>query len=167
MKIKYLVLICIVGAITASDQATKMLIVTKYQLGESTTVIENFFNITYVRNFGAAFGMLANMAPDFRDWFFLSLPPIAMIIIVVLLRGVPPTDRVQTIALSLVFGGALGNYLDRLRFGFVVDFLDFHYKNAYVWPAFNVADMSIVSGVSLLFWQMMFTKKEPQDHQPE
>jgi signal peptidase II len=113
-------------------------------------VIENYFNITYVRNPGAAFGFLAQSHPEFREPFFLVLPPIAMLIILWVLKSVQTSDRLQVVALSLVFGGAIGNYIDRLRFGYVIDFLDFHIQNRYTWPAFNVADSAIVVGIGIL-----------------
>lgn len=155
MKVKFLILMGFSGALISLDQLTKMLIYTQYALGESTTVIHNFFNITYVRNFGAAFGFLANAPEGFREIFFLSIPPIALILIIVMLRGVKDNDYLQITALSSVFGGAIGNYIDRIRFGYVVDFLDFHWMHKISWPAFNVADMAIVGGVLVLFYLWM------------
>lgn len=157
MKIesKYLVLATICGAAVALDQLTKMYIHSNFSLGESITVIENYFKITYVRNTGAAFGIFATGHELARKVFFLTMPPIAMIIIFAILRGVQNNDRWQILSLSLIFGGALGNYIDRLRFGFVVDFLDFHLGNFYSWPAFNVADSCIVTGVCLLMFLMI------------
>ena len=142
------------------DQLTKIYIHTHYQLGESTVVFSGFFNITYVRNFGAAFGFLAQSHPAFREIFFLSMPPIALLVILLILRGVRDNDWWQIVALSAVFGGAIGNYIDRLRFRYVIDFLDFHYLDQYTWPAFNVADSAIVGGVSLLLFLMLTEKQE-------
>jgi signal peptidase II len=156
---KYLLFTALAGAIIALDQWTKLMIYTKFALGESITVLENYFNITFVRNFGAAFGFLANSHPEFRTYFFLAIPPLAMLLVLGILRGVPMKDRLQTIALSLIFGGAIGNYIDRLRFGFVVDFLDFHYQNRWSWPAFNIADMAIVCGIAIL---ALLIKNEPK-----
>jgi signal peptidase II len=156
MNFKYVFLISWSTFAVALDQLTKLYIHTRFQLGESITVIENFFNITYVRNPGAAFGFLAESNPQFREIFFLSIPPIAMIIILMILRGVPNKDRWQVFALSSIFGGAIGNYIDRLRFRYVIDFLDFHLYQKYSWPAFNVADSAIVLGVMILgvlMWQ--------------
>lgn len=78
------------------------------------------------------------------------MPPVALITIFCL-KGVDPRENPQILALSSIFGGAIGNYIDRLRFGFVIDFLDFHYKNRYNYPAFNIADSAIVLGVTVLF----------------
>jgi signal peptidase II len=160
MKIKYQLLAAIAGAIITADQAVKMFVHTHFRLHESITVLSGFFNLTYVQNRGAAFGMLAESHPVFRDIFFLSMPPVAMLIILAILRGVPEKDRWMVASLSMVFGGAIGNYIDRLRFGYVVDFLDFHIQDKYVWPAFNIADMAIVGGVAILLF-LEFTKVRP------
>lgn len=154
MKIekKYLILLSLAGLIIAIDQATKLYIHSHFRLGESIPVINDFFSITYVRNRGAAFGILGNSHETFRNIFFLTMPPIAVVIILSILRGVPSSDKLQVFALSSVFSGAIGNYIDRLRFRYVIDFLDFHYKEVYSYPAFNVADMAIVIGVMILFY---------------
>lgn len=159
MKKKYLWLAVISGVIIALDQLVKLYIHTSFHLGESTVVIPNFFNLTYVRNFGAAFGFLAESHPAFREIFFLSMPPFALVIILMILRGVQDSDTKQILALSSIFGGAIGNYIDRLRFRYVIDFLDFHLNNKYSWPAFNIADSAIVGGVALLLILMINEKK--------
>lgn len=164
MKKKYLWLLAIAGVLIALDQLTKVYVHTHFHLGESVVVIPNFFNFTYVRNFGAAFGFLAESHPSFRELFFLSMPPIALVIILGILRGVEDNDTKQIIALSSIFGGAIGNYIDRLRFRYVIDFLDFHLYNRWSWPAFNIADMAIVGGVGLLLL-LMFIEKRKQDEQ--
>lgn len=150
MKKKYVILAAISLFLVAFDQLVKMYIHTHYQLGESTPVLPGFFNITYVRNFGAAFGFLGQSHPAFREIFFLAMPPLALLIILLIMRGVPDSDKTQIFALSSVFGGAIGNYIDRLRFRYVIDYLDFHLKEQYTWPAFNIADMAIVCGVGAL-----------------
>lgn len=162
MKKKYLLLIIISGIIICIDQITKMYVHTRFQYGESIQIIENFFNFTYVRNFGAAFGFLADSHPEFREIFFLAMPPVALLVILSILRSAKDNDWLQIIALSGIFGGAIGNYIDRIRFRFVIDFLDFHLYNKYSWPAFNVADMAIVGGVGLLLFIMMNEKKTSQ-----
>ncbi len=159
MKKKYVILAAFSFLLIALDQITKMYIHTHYQLGESTPVLPGYFNLTYVRNFGAAFGFLAESHPAFREIFFLAMPPVALIVILLILRSVPDNDTVQTFALSSVFGGAIGNYIDRIRFRYVIDFLDFHLQDKYTWPAFNVADSAIVCGVGLLLMLMVFEKK--------
>lgn len=160
MKKKYLYLSVITGLLVASDQLVKMYIHTQFHLGESIVVVPNFFNLTYVRNFGAAFGFLAESHPTFREIFFLAMPPIALLIILTIMRGVKDDDTKQIVALSAIFGGAIGNYVDRLRFRYVIDFLDFHLNNKYSWPAFNIADSAIVGGVGLLLLMMVYESRQ-------
>lgn len=162
MKKKYIWLVLVSGLLVALDQLVKAYIHTHFHLGESVSVIPNFFNLTYVRNFGAAFGFLAESHPSFRELFFLSMPPIALVIILGILRGVKDDDTRQIIALSSIFGGAIGNYIDRIRFRYVIDFLDFHLYNRWSWPAFNIADMAIVGGVGLLLLLMFLENKKKE-----
>jgi signal peptidase II len=163
MNKKYLIACGLAGAIVALDQLTKVMILSRFRLGESYIVIENFFNLTFVKNFGAAFGFLAQSHPEFREIFFLTMPPAAMIVIFFLLRSAQASDKIQILSLSSIMGGAVGNYIDRLRFRYVVDFLDFHWFNQYSWPAFNIADSAIVIGVGVLMIQMFLDgrKKQP------
>ncbi|AHZ83728.1 signal peptidase II [Bdellovibrio bacteriovorus] len=163
MKKKYIWLVLISGLLVAMDQLVKVYVHTHFHLGESVIVIPNFFNLTYVRNFGAAFGFLAESHPSFREIFFLSMPPIALLIILGILRGVKDDDTKQIIALSSIFGGAIGNYIDRVRFRYVIDFLDFHLYNRWSWPAFNIADMAIVGGVALLLLLMFLENKKNKE----
>ena len=150
MKSKIILLAIMSLVIVALDQITKNMIVQDFKYGESIEIIANFFNITYVKNFGAAFGMLSKVEPNLRHYFFLLMPPFAMTVILFMLKVAPAKETIRKISLCAVFAGALGNYIDRLRFGYVVDFLDFHWYEKYEWPAFNVADISIVCGVSVL-----------------
>jgi signal peptidase II len=160
MRKKYVILAGVSGLIVALDQLLKIYVHTHYQLGESIPVLPGYFNITYVRNFGAAFGILGDSHPAFREIFFLAMPPVALLIILVIMRGVAEADRWQILALSSVFGGAVGNYIDRVRFRYVIDFLDFHLKEKFTWPAFNIADMAIVGGVGLLLVLMFKEERE-------
>lgn len=159
MKNKIYTSSLIVSILVALDQLTKVLILSRFKFGESVIIIENFFNLTYVKNYGAAFGFLSESHPVFREIFFLIMPPAAMVVIGVLLKKAPQHDRLQIIALSSILGGAIGNYIDRLRFRYVVDFLDFHLFNQYSWPAFNIADSAIVLGVMALMYQMYLESK--------
>jgi signal peptidase II len=156
---KYLILVCITGLLISLDQMTKLYVHTQFQLHESVDVIPNFFHITYVRNFGAAFGFLSQTSPVFRELFFLMIPPLACLIILMILRNTKNEDTRQIVALSSVFAGAIGNYLDRLQFRYVIDFVDFQYGQL-SWPAFNVADMAIVLGVLTLVYFMVREKEE-------
>jgi signal peptidase II len=151
---KFLILATVACTILALDQLTKLYIHANFGLGESVPVVRDIFHITYVRNIGAAFGIFREMSELFRRIFFLSMPPIAMVIILLMLRNVENSDRWQILSLSMIFGGACGNYIDRLRFGYVIDFLDFHYREVWTYPAFNVADSAIVCGVGILLLLM-------------
>jgi signal peptidase II len=164
-KFGFLILLSLI--LVTLDQLVKMYVHANFQLGESIPVIEGYFNITYVRNYGAAFGFLSDSHPSFREAFFLAMPPIAMLIILGVLKGVPSNDRLQILALTSVFGGAIGNYIDRVRFRYVIDYLDFHWNEKYTWPAFNVADMSIVFGVSLLLLLMFLEEKRNRKVSPK
>ena len=161
MKKKSLYLFITSLIIILLDQVTKALILKDFQEGQSLTVIQNYFDITYVRNYGAAFGLFSKIEPGFRDTFFLIIPPVAMIVILFMLKTANQTERLKILALCSVFAGAIGNYMDRLRFGYVVDFLDFHYYKKWIWPAFNVADMSIVCGIFILIIIELLSSTKP------
>jgi signal peptidase II len=139
------------------DQATKLLVLSSFFLGESLPVT-GFFNLVLVFNRGAAFSFLAG-AGGWQKWFFVVLALAISAWLVVMIRH-HATERLLPAALALVLGGALGNVIDRLRFGAVVDFLDFHLAGWH-WPAFNVADSAISVGVALLLWQQLTHKEEP------
>lgn len=145
-----MILILLSLLVVAIDQISKIYIHTNFELGDTVSVIENYFNITYVRNTGAAFGILSDSQQTFRHVFFLAIPVIAVAVIVFFIYGLPEEELAQIISLSLISGGAIGNYIDRIQYGYVIDFLDVHIKNIYSWPVFNVADSAIVVGVSVL-----------------
>ena len=139
--------------ILLADQATKLLIVDSFALGDSQTVT-TFFNLVRVHNSGAAFSMLST-ASGWQRWFFTGIGVVATFFILWLLRS-HPTQKLFCFALALVLGGAVGNVIDRIAYGHVVDFLDFHWD----WlspvffqghfPAFNVADSAISVGAVCL-----------------
>lgn len=158
-RTKYMVLAITSVIVIALDQWTKYYIHTRFHLGESYIVIPGFFDITYIRNMGAAFGFLHRAPGWFRDPFFIAIPVIALSVILYLFVTLPRSFRWTAFALSLIFSGAIGNLIDRLRFGYVIDFLYFHYREVYYYPAFNVADSAIVVGVALMFL-LSFTRKE-------
>ena len=135
--------------ILLADQFTKTLILGAYQLGDSTP-ITSFFNIVRAHNTGAAFSFLAG-ASGWQRWFFVVLATAASLLILWLLRS-HPQQRLFAFSLSMILGGAVGNVIDRLLHGYVVDFLDFHWAflspmfyRGHV-PAFNVADAAITAG---------------------
>jgi signal peptidase II len=136
------------------DLVTKHLALARLLPGRPVAVIDGFFSLTLVMNPGLAFGMLAGTPAGWR-WLvaLLSIGALA-VLAVVGLRMLPTGGRFTPLALGLIFGGAVGNLIDRARFGAVVDFLDFYWRG-YHWPAFNVADASISVGVLLLALRML------------
>jgi len=138
------------------DQFTKNWVVDAFSFAE-TRPVTSFFNLVLAHNSGAAFSFLAG-AGGWQRVFFIVVASVASAVILYLLRK-HGQQTLFSLALSLVLGGALGNLIDRIRWGYVVDFLDFYYGN-YHWPAFNVADMAITGGVILLVLDSM---RKPMD----
>ena len=131
------------------DQLTKALVLARMDLHQSIPVIEGFFDLTYVRNTGAAFGILAGSLAAYRVPLLLGVSVLALVVLFWFVRTVPVERWAVIAACGAVLGGAVGNMLDRLAYGEVIDFLDV-YVGAYHWPAFNVADAAITVGVVLL-----------------
>ncbi len=141
------------------DQLTKIYIHSNFMLGESVEVIPNFFHITFVKNPGAAFGILAASNGFLRTAMLLVLPSLVIIFIFIYIIRNCNRKYDEAVAYSLILGGAISNLADRFRLGFVVDFLDFHYNRLYTWPAFNIADSSIFIGASILILYSLFEIK--------
>lgn len=147
-----------IGIVTLLDQGSKFYIVGKMSLHESVEVIKDFFHITYVRNRGAAFGILSNMDDTIRIPFFLISTIVALVAIVIIYLRAPERNCILHLSLALILGGALNNLIDRIFYGEVIDFLDLHWYQ-YHWPAFNVADSAITIGaIGLLIG---ITRKSP------
>jgi len=163
LSLKYRVLIIVSIVTIVLDQATKLYIARTLPLHTMITVIENFFTITYLRNKGAAFGMLANSA--WRLPFFILVSAVAAVVIIMVIRKLRDDQKLAAFALSLIFAGALGNLIDRISYGEVIDFIYVHWYEHY-WPAFNVADSAICVGVFLLALDMIREeKRNKQQHQ--
>lgn len=145
-------MLSILWGVVALDQATKWWIMESFRLHELREVIPGFFNLVYLHNSGAAFSLLASAEGTWKEWFFIAVAVGALAFILVLFKQYCLKNRAYTVALGLIAGGAVGNLIDRLRFGSVVDFLDF-YLASYHWPAFNVADSAICIGVGLFFYR--------------
>jgi signal peptidase II len=141
-------LLVIGSAVFVLDQITKLLVLAFLPEYSSYEVIPGFFNLVHARNPGAAFSFLAGQQAAWRHWFFVTVTAAALVLVFFFYRH-PSTTRGQRYGLALIFGGALGNLVDRLRLGEVVDFLDF-YVGPYHWPAFNVADSAITVGAGVL-----------------
>lgn len=151
------------AVIIALDQITKSAVMARFSLHETLTVIPGLFNLVYVMNPGAAFGFLADASPTFRYVFFIGVTILAAGLIVYYLVKSNPRNRLLAGSLTLIFGGAVGNLIDRIRFGAVVDFLDV-YLGASHWPAFNVADSAITVGAILMIWEMLRNRKSKQTY---
>jgi signal peptidase II len=157
--LKRLYYLIIPAVVIALDLWTKALVLQRIRLHDAIEVIPGFFQLVHVRNTGAAFGLGANAASKFVP-ILLNVGAIAVFCVVVVyaLRSAV-TDRLLQTGLHLILGGAIGNLLDRFRFGYVVDFLDV-YVGRHHWPAFNVADSAICIGIALLFLDM---RKKPEE----
>jgi len=147
-------------AVLILDQLTKLLAVDRLVPGVPVSVVDGFFSLTLVMNPGLAFGMLASTPTAWR-WVVAALSMAALAVLTVVGARLLPSGGWPTrLALGLIFGGAVGNLIDRGRFGAVTDFLDFHWRG-YHWPAFNVADSAISVGVALLALRMLWPGAPP------
>lgn len=160
LKKKYLILLATVAAAVLFDFITKAYIDSNMSLHESIVVIGGFLNITYVRNPGAAFSFLASASSGFRSVFFLTVTILAIILVLYYIAKSKTDEPVMIFALSLILSGALGNFIDRVRLGEVIDFIDVH-LGAYHWPAFNVADSAITVGAFIMLFALF---KRPKEH---
>ncbi len=160
-SIRYLLLGLLSLAIVVVDQVTKVSVMESMRLHESIPVIANLFSITYIRNPGAAFGFLSSSSSSFRFVFFGLTSVFAVGLLGMIMVRMPKDDWMGRLSVAGILGGAVGNLLDRLRYGEVIDFLDF-YINGYHWPAFNVADSAITVGVVFLILHFA-TEKEPEE----
>jgi len=154
---KYTKLFVISGLVVILDQITKLLILKNLPLFHSITVIPGFFNVTHILNPGGAFGFMAHQNSQFRNLLFLLAASIAICFIFFFYKNVSETQPLLATGLALIFGGAVGNLIDRIRFGKVVDFLDF-YIGSHHWPAFNVADSAITVGITVFVFHLLFKK---------
>lgn len=159
MDKKTILFLVTTGFIVLADQLAKAWIMATMQLHDAFPVIDGLFSIVHVRNPGAAFGFLAGMPPLFRSTFFIAVTAAAILLILHYLRQARIDQTAYALALCLILAGALGNLIDRIRFGEVVDFLDF-YIGARHWPAFNVADAAITIGAAVLV--ILLLRKKPE-----
>jgi signal peptidase II len=148
------------GAVVALDQITKAIALARLSLGVPVSLVDNLLALTLVMNPGLAFGLLGGLPKAWR-WVVAVVSLVALVVLVrVALRVLPAGGRMGAVAIGLVFGGAVGNLIDRARFGAVVDFVDVHW-HAWHWPAFNVADSAITVGVALLALCLVGERERP------
>ena len=154
---KYMRLAGVGGVIVIADQITKALILKSMPLYHSVPVIPGFFNITHIQNPGGAFGFLANQSANLRTIVFLLISSLAVGLIFWFYKNTPKTHPWLASAFAMIFGGAIGNLIDRIRFGKVVDFLDLYLGDLH-WPAFNIADSAISIGIAVFIFHLLFKK---------
>lgn len=147
-------LVMISGIVVAADQATKSLITASVSLYDTVPVIPGFFNITHILNPGGAFGLFAENSPELRKFFFLFVSTIVACMILWFYKKTAGDHLLLSSGLACIFGGAVGNLIDRFRFGKVVDFLDF-YIATWHWPAFNIADSAICIGMTIFMYHQL------------
>jgi signal peptidase II len=150
-------LLAIAALLVVVDQVTKAWARDGLVLGVPVPVFDGWLNLTLVMNPGLAFGLLGSVPPGWR-WLIACLSVVALAVLArVALRILPEGGWTGLLAVALIFGGAIGNLIDRVRFGAVVDFVDVHWRGWH-WPAFNVADSAITVGVTLLALRLLSTR---------
>lgn len=145
----------LISTIIIGDQATKAIVQQSFYLGESIPVINNLFHFTYVRNPGAAFGMFGHSHDLIRIPLFFGVPVLACFWLMWLIWTTRNKNKLQCLAFSLIFAGAVGNLIDRFSMNYVVDFLDFFWGTHH-FPAFNIADSAITIAAILLIYEVLF-----------
>ena len=154
---QYKRLMVVAGFVVIFDQITKALILYNLPLHHSLSVIPGFFSLTHIHNPGGAFGFLANQSSGLLNIFFLFISLLSILLLIYFYKNIPPTYPWLVTSLALILGGAIGNLIDRIRFGAVIDFLDC-YVGTLHWPAFNVADSAISVGVTIILFYFLFKK---------
>jgi signal peptidase II len=157
MKNKYVLLIITAGLVMALDQATKWLITRHLPFYSEKTIVSGFFNLIHIHNAGGAFGIFAKNSGGLQSMAFIGIAVAAMGLILYLYKKIPDHYPVLAVGLALIFGGASGNLIDRLRIGRVIDFIDFYIGSLH-WPAFNVADAAITVGMGIFAFYILFRK---------
>jgi len=148
-------------AIVALDQLTKAIVRARLPLHESVSVIPGFFDLTHVRNTGAAFGMLDNTHFAYKPALMVVVALVALGAVASYALTLPATQRIARYGLALILGGAVGNLIDRAVMGYVVDFVDVYWRGVHFW-AFNVADSAITVGVALMLLDVLGVGRVPE-----
>lgn len=148
-------LLAVTLAAVVADQLTKLGIAYGVSPGDRATVIKGFFYLTHVQNPGAAFGLLGDWSPPMRLAGFIGVSLVAVVVVLMLYRGLAPGERLKACALGLVLGGTIGNFIDRYWRGAVIDFLHFDLWGGFAWPDFNLADLFIVCGAAILVLELL------------
>jgi signal peptidase II len=146
---RYRPLLAVTPAFVVLDQWTKYLVDHRMLLHQSVPILPGWFELTYVRNRGAVFGFLSGVDSWWRLPFFLTFSTVAVVLLAIFYIRSRPDQGLLRLSLALILAGAIGNVIDRLRFGYVIDFLDVHWRHHH-WPAFNIADSAISVGICLM-----------------
>jgi signal peptidase II len=141
------------------DHLTKWLVRTRMDLHEAIELVPNLLRFSYVRNTGVAFGLFADFQSAWKPYVLAGMAVVAVAVILVYSTRMPSNRVLLQVALAITMGGILGNFTDRVVHGFVVDFIEFHYREMFYWPTFNVADSAISIGIALL---LIDTVKNPE-----
>ncbi len=160
IDVKYKKLACVAGLVIIIDQITKAVILNFLPLYRSIAVVPGFFSLTHIHNPGGAFGFLSNQSSSLINIIFLFVASLAICLVFYFYINTPKKHTLLANGFALIFGGAIGNMIDRIRLGKVVDFLDFYIGNLH-WPAFNVADSAISVGIVIFLFHLLF-KKMPE-----
>jgi len=152
------------AGITIADQWSKVWVTARFAPYEGKAVFVDFLHIVHVRNTGVAFGLLSNLDPKWVNPLLVAATLFAIAGVLAYLHFIPHRGPAPC-GLGLLLGGALGNLVDRVRLGYVVDFIDVHWHHHH-WPAFNVADIGITVGVFLLLLDMLYWSKEEEESAP-
>ncbi len=143
------------------DQVTKTVVTQGMSQHDSIELIPNFLNLTYIHNRGAVFGLGSSVTSPYLSWGLSILSLVSLAVILVYFLRLETRNPRMFVGLALVLGGAVGNLYDRLRHGYVIDFIDMHWFDRH-WPFFNIADMSICIGVGLLLLSMSAKAEQPE-----
>ncbi len=153
----YLWLILPALGVVFLDQLTKQIILSKIAIYETIPVIQGFFDLVHVRNKGMAFGIMNHAKSNSGMWLLVALSAVAIVLLLAWFFRMKDESAFFTLSLSLILGGAVGNIIDRLRFGEVIDFLDV-YVGSHHWPAFNIADAAITVGTLMVAANLLFAR---------
>ena len=154
---KYMKLVAVAGPVVLLDQFTKLIILDAMPLFQSVPIIPGFFNLTHIHNPGGAFGFFSNQSSSLHRFLFLFASSLAIGLVFYFYKKTPMTQKWLSMGFALVVGGAVGNLIDRIWMGKVVDFLDFYVGNLH-WPAFNVADSAVSIGMLIFLFHLLFKK---------
>lgn len=159
MNFKYIVSVIIIPIVFILDQLSKKWAMSNLKGKPAIDIIDGFFDLRYVENPGAAWGIFGSMSDSLRKPFFIIVSIIAVIFIIYFFIKVKNEQRTLSVAIAFILGGAFGNFYDRVANSYVVDFIHWFYKD-YHWPTFNLADSAISTGVVLMIIHMLFIEKE-------